>query len=97
MRLRGPEYLPVPERSGRNLADLKPMTDFPDLFPACDAARILHLSQSTLAKLRLSGNGPVYCKLGRRVVYRLDDLTTWLAARRRRSTSDVGGAARDGS
>lgn len=33
-----------------------------------DAARLVGLSESTLAKLRLNGNGPVYCKLGRRVV-----------------------------
>ncbi len=34
------------------------------------AARVLGLAPSTLAKLRLSGFGPLYCKLGRRVVYR---------------------------
>jgi hypothetical protein len=35
---------------------------------AGEAAKLLGLAPSTLAKLRLSGNGPVYCKLGRRVV-----------------------------
>ena len=38
------------------------------------AARFVGLSESTLAKLRLNGNGPTYCKLGRRVVYRPADL-----------------------
>ena len=65
------------------------MTDLPNVLPASDAARILGLSQSTLAKLRLSGNGPAYCKLGRRVVYRPDDLSEWLAEKRRRSTAEM--------
>ena len=65
------------------------MTDIPAVLPASDAARILGLSQSTLAKLRLTGNGPAYCKLGRRVVYRPEDLSEWLAEKRRRSTADM--------
>jgi Helix-turn-helix domain len=40
---------------------------------AGEAAKVLGLAPSTLAKLRLSGNGPVYCKLGRRVVYRREE------------------------
>jgi predicted DNA-binding transcriptional regulator AlpA len=54
-----------------------------------DAAKQVGLSTSTLAKLRLSGRGPAYCKLGRRVVYRPDDLNDWLATRIRRSTSET--------
>ena len=54
-----------------------------------EAARIVGLSESTLAKLRLNGNGPVYCKLGRRVVYRLVDLDEWLQSRTTRDTSDA--------
>jgi predicted DNA-binding transcriptional regulator AlpA len=56
---------------------------------ACDAARFVGLSESTLAKLRLTGNGPAYCKLGRRVVYRLSDLDAWLQSRRTHDTSDA--------
>jgi predicted DNA-binding transcriptional regulator AlpA len=48
------------------------------------------LSTSTLAKLRLSGNGPTYAKLGRRVVYRIDDLEAWIEAHRFKSTSEYG-------
>ena len=54
-----------------------------------EAARIVGLSESTLAKLRLNGNGPVYCKLGRRVVYRPVDLDHWLQSRTARETSDA--------
>jgi predicted DNA-binding transcriptional regulator AlpA len=53
------------------------------------AAEVLGLAMSTLAKLRLSGNGPVYCKLGRRVVYRKKDLEAWLDSRVARNTSDA--------
>jgi hypothetical protein len=50
----------------------------------------LNLSSSTLNKLRLTGGGPQFVKLGVSVRYRLDDLDTWVAAQLRRSTSDAG-------
>lgn len=56
---------------------------------AADAARLVGLSESTLAKLRLNGHGPLYCKLGRRVVYRRTDLEQWLQSRTVRDTSDA--------
>lgn len=65
------------------------MTDIPTVLSASDAARIVGLSTSTLAKLRLSGDGPAFCKLGRRVLYRTEDLAAWLAANRRLSTSEA--------
>jgi hypothetical protein len=39
-----------------------------------DAARFLGVSASMLAKLRISSGGPIFSKLGRRVVYDLVDL-----------------------
>jgi predicted DNA-binding transcriptional regulator AlpA len=57
--------------------------------PAREAARLVGLSESTLAKLRLNGNGPTYCKLGRRVVYRPADLEEWLQSRTTKDTSDA--------
>ena len=66
------------------------MTTIPIVVPASDAARLLGLSPSTLAKLRLTGNGPIFCKLGRRVVYRMEDLAAWLVEHRRTSTSESG-------
>jgi predicted DNA-binding transcriptional regulator AlpA len=53
-------------------------TNDPIGLTAGEAAKVLGLAPSTLAKLRLSGNGPLYCKLGRRVVYRREDLAAWL-------------------
>lgn len=57
------------------------------------AATYTGLSVSTLNKLRVFGGGPLFLKLGRRVIYDVADLDAWLAARRRRSTSDNGRAA----
>lgn len=51
------------------------------------AATRTGLSGSTLRKLRLTGDGPRFLKLGRAVRYRAADLDEWLAARTRSSTS----------
>lgn len=63
-------------------------TNDKSLLDASEAAEWLGLSTSTLAKMRLTGSGPVYSKLGRRVVYLRQDLADWVAAHRCRSTSE---------
>jgi predicted DNA-binding transcriptional regulator AlpA len=65
------------------------MAEIPKVMVARDAARLVGLSESTMAKLRLNGNGPKYCKLGRRVVYRPVDLEAWLQSRTARDTTDA--------
>jgi predicted DNA-binding transcriptional regulator AlpA len=65
------------------------MAELPKVVSAKVAARFVGLSESTHAKLRLNGNGPVYCNLGRRVVYRTVDLEQWLQSRTARDTSDA--------
>ena len=65
------------------------MSEVSIVLSAEEAARVVGLSKSTLAKLRLNGNGPSYCKLGRRVVYRQRDLDAWLQSRMTRDTSDA--------
>jgi predicted DNA-binding transcriptional regulator AlpA len=65
------------------------MTGIVKVVTTAEAARVLGLAESTLAKLRLNGNGPIYCKLGRRVVYRTADLEEWLQSRTTRDTSDA--------
>jgi predicted DNA-binding transcriptional regulator AlpA len=65
------------------------MSHLPKVVSTKIAAHLVGLSESTLAKLRLTGNGPVYCKLGRRVVYRPSDLEQWLQSRTTRDTSDA--------
>ena len=65
------------------------MEELSTVITASQAAKLVGLSESTLAKLRLNGNGPLYCKLGRRVVYRPSDLEQWLQSRTARDTSDA--------
>lgn len=51
------------------------------------AANHLLLSYKTLEKWRSLGVGPRFCKMGRRVRYRLVDLNDWEAANVKSSTS----------
>ncbi len=55
-----------------------------------DAAVHLGLSARTLEKHRCYGTGPVFRRLGGRIVYAIDDLDAWAALGTRRSTSDPG-------
>ena len=54
------------------------------------AAVYTGLKSRTLEKLRQTGGGPIYLKVGRSVLYAQSDLDTWLQQRRRASTSDPG-------
>lgn len=58
------------------------------------AAAFLCLSTQTLERMRLTGSGPVFIKLGRgrgaKVVYSLGDLDAWLQENRHSSTSEYG-------
>ena len=54
------------------------------------AAERVGLARATLAKLRVTGGGPPFIKLGARVLYESADLEAWVAAQgKRRSTSDA--------
>ena len=55
-----------------------------------EAAALLGLSERTLERYRVTGEGPEYMKFGRRVRYEQADLDGWADRRRRRSTSDDG-------
>src|SRR5215472_18956765 len=51
------------------------------------AAGYANVSPSTMEKLRLTGRGPVYSKLGRLVVYDIAELDRWIEGRQCTSTS----------
>ena len=53
------------------------------------AARLCGCSTSFLNRLRLTGGGPAFVKLGRRVAYDPADLRVWLASCRRTPTSQL--------
>ena len=58
-----------------------------DVMNTVEAAAYLRLAKPTLEKLRLTGNGPNFLKLGRSVRYTRSSLDSWLAARVVSSTS----------
>lgn len=65
------------------------MTDErPAVLSAAQASHMLGLSKSTLAKWRLSGQGPRYSKLGRRVIYELSEISAYLQSNSYASTSE---------
>jgi len=65
----------------------------PEILDTAGAAEYVALSCPTLERLRLTGAGPVFCKLspGNRgpVRYRRADLDAWIASKLVRSTSEV--------
>lgn len=71
------------------------MTTTPDpdniitYFNTSEASKYLRLSPRTLENMRLTGEGPVYRKHGRLVVYHPSDLVAWSESRKQESTSDV--------
>jgi hypothetical protein len=69
------------------------ISGIPQMLSTADAAERCSLGKSTLEKLRLTGGGPRFIKLGRRVIYHPNDLDDWLIAHRRNSTSDHGSSS----
>ena len=70
----------------------RPLPEHPDaLLYTTEAAFLLGLSPRTLEAMRLRGGGAPYIQVTPKAVrYRRRDLTTWLDARQRKSTSDPG-------
>jgi excisionase family DNA binding protein len=53
-----------------------------------EAATYTGLAKSTLEKLRVTGGGSPYIRVGKVVLYDPNELDSWLALHRHRSTSD---------
>ncbi|MBF0429286.1 MAG: helix-turn-helix domain-containing protein [Magnetococcales bacterium] len=53
------------------------------------AAQHIGLGKSTLEKLRLTGGGPTFCKMGKAVRYKISDLDSWMDSRRVSNTSEA--------
>lgn len=54
-----------------------------DLIASEDVARELGLKRQTLAAWRTIGRGPLFYKVGRRVMYSKADIMKWLEGQRR--------------
>lgn len=63
-----------------------------ELWKSPEAAERLKLSDSTLRKWRVSGQGPRFIKIGGRVLYDPADVQSWMDQRRRNSTSQQAAA-----
>jgi hypothetical protein len=57
------------------------------------AADYTNISKSSLDKLRVYGGGPLYIKVGTRVVYDRLDLDTWLIGKKVANTSQSSSVA----
>ena len=58
-----------------------------DSINTADLARRWNLTTITLSRWRVHGKGPTFLKLGRRVVYRLEDIEEFEKKRLKASTS----------
>lgn len=54
-----------------------------------EAAALLQLSARTLERLRVSGTGPRYLRLGRTIRYHPTHIEAWIASRTVASTSEA--------
>src|SRR5690349_7999325 len=63
---------------GLNLALLPPFA----VVTTKDAARLLGRSERVLEGWRLTGRGPAYCRIGKRIAYKIDDLRAFIDAHR---------------
>jgi predicted DNA-binding transcriptional regulator AlpA len=79
MQMKSPHPLP--------LGDQKPHGQ---LLNQDQVADLLGISARTLERYRVTGEGPPYIKLGRRVIYRWVIVEEWVESRLRRSTSEAG-------
>jgi predicted DNA-binding transcriptional regulator AlpA len=59
-----------------------------DLLTQHEAADATRLSERTLERHRLTGTGPKFVRLGRRVFYRRQDVEAWIIDCTRQSTSE---------
>lgn len=60
-----------------------------DVLTTAEAARYVRLSKPTLERFRLTGEGPLYAKLGGAVRYRRSELDKWVDGRLIASTSSI--------
>jgi len=67
---------------------VKPPAQAEALLDEKQAARILGVTPRALQAWRHRGGGPDFCRLGRRIRYRLTDIKVWIATNTHQSTSE---------
>lgn len=66
-----------------------PSDTYNRLLNVTEAAERLSVSASYLNKLRVTGGGPPFVKIGARVAYDPADLVAWLAGQKRTTTGQA--------
>ena len=66
----------------------KPPTAIANLMTPNEAAAVLKVSLSWLAKARMRGDGPAYIRVGRSIRYGEAALIQWMKSKQRSSTSE---------
>ena len=61
----------------------------PTLLTPAETAKVLRISVRTLERYRNEGVGPRYVKVGRRVLYRENDIADWLEAHAVSNTAEA--------
>lgn len=87
--MKKPAAKPLVQSQNHVGADPKIASALDPLMDTRQAARLLRLAPSTLAKARLSGTGPCFVKLGASVRYRRSDVERYIAEHTRSSTSQA--------
>jgi len=59
------------------------------LLSQSDVAGLLHVSERALEKWRVLGFGPQFVKVGRKCLYRIQDVDAWAVSRLRRRTGET--------
>lgn len=60
-----------------------------ELIDTTELARRIDVSEVTLARMRMQGDGPAFIRIGRSVRYRWEDVEAWLEKQTRHSTSEA--------
>lgn len=63
-----------------------------NLLRQTDLEKMLGLKPSTLEQMRLTGRGPRFCKIGRSVRYRIEDVSAWINQNTFNSTTEADSA-----
>jgi hypothetical protein len=69
--------------------DARPGASGSEMFTTPEAAAYIKMAVQTMERFRLTGEGPMFAKLGGSVRYRRCDLDAWIESRLVRSTSQT--------
>ena len=61
----------------------------PAYVPPLGASDLMGVAPQTLARWRCEGGGPPFIRVGRKIMYAVEDITAWMNSRRVASTSEL--------